>query len=60
MNCQHYKNEILELIRKREVLSAELQEHLRQCPDCSEYFDSQQQLHTALQEINRKDRGGEN
>jgi hypothetical protein len=55
MNCQHYKNEILELIRKQEVLSAELQEHLRQCSDCSEYFDSQQQLHTALQEINRKD-----
>ena len=55
MNCQHYKNEILESIRKGEVLSEKLQEHLRQCSDCSEHFESQQQLQNALQEINRKD-----
>jgi hypothetical protein len=56
MNCQHYKNELLESIRKAEALSEKLQEHLRKCSDCLQYSKSQQQLNSALSELKSKDR----
>src|SRR5262245_47868868 len=56
MSCQHYKNEIVELTRKNEILSKEIQEHLHQCSDCSKYLESQLQLNSALQDFKRKDK----